>query len=189
MLDVALSFLSSELESYLGTHTGFDAVHVSPSRLVDEAGKYVIGTNAVGITLINVEEERVYKEQVPSHTYVNGQHVVLAPELRLNLMVLASANFQQYNEALKCLSLVMTFFQANAVFTVERNPTLEPRIGKLSVEIQTLTFEQLNQLWAFLGAKYLPSVVYRVRMVVLQDFAPLSVGAPITSIKTTLGLR
>ena len=27
----------------------------------------------------------------------------------------------------------------------------------------------MNQMWACLGAKHLPSVVYRLRMVVLQD--------------------
>ncbi|MEO7999753.1 MAG: DUF4255 domain-containing protein [Gemmatimonadaceae bacterium] len=189
MIDVALDFLGRQLKPYLDTHTGFDDVHVAPSRLVDNAGKMALADETVGLTLINVEEERVFKDQVPSQKFVNGQHVVLAPELRLNLMVLISANYAQYNEALKCLSLVFTYFQTNLFFTVERYPTLEPRIGKLTVELQSLTFEQLNQVWAFLGAKYLPSVVYRVRMVTLQDVAPMAIGAPITSISTTLGNR
>lgn len=189
MLDVALDFLSGQLQSYLGTHSGFPSVHVTSSRLVDSAGKLALADETVGLTLVNVEEERVFKDQVPSQKFVNGQHVVLAPELRLNLMVLITANYQQYNEALKCLSLAFTFFQTNPYFSVDRHPTLEPRIGKLLVEMQSLTFEQLNQLWAYLGAKYMPSVVYRVRMVVLQDVAPMAIGAPITQISTTLGAR
>ena len=46
--------------------------------------------------------------------------------------------------------------------------------------------EQMNQMWACLGAKHLPSVVYRLRMVVLQDLEPSGTGAPITVIETTL---
>jgi hypothetical protein len=41
-------------------------------------------------------------------------------------------------------------------------------------------------MWACLGAKHLPSVVYRLRMVVLQDVEPLATGAPITVIDTQL---
>jgi hypothetical protein len=41
-------------------------------------------------------------------------------------------------------------------------------------------------MWACLGAKHLPSVVYRLRMVVLQDVEPAGTGMPITTIATTL---
>lgn len=189
MLDVAMGFLCKQLESYLGTHTGFDDVHAVTSQLVDSAGKLLLADDSVGLTLVNVEEEKAFKSQVPSQTFVNGQHVVLAPELRINLSVLAVANFKNYNEALKCLALVLTFFQANAAFSIERNPTLDPRIGKMTVELQSTGFEQLNQLWAYLGTKYLPSVVYRIRMIVLQDFAPMAIGTPITTIDTRLSAR
>jgi hypothetical protein len=46
-----------------------------------------------------------------------------------------------------------------------------------------LTIEQLNQMWAYLGSKYLPSMVYRVRMITLQDLEPLAIGQPVTSIE------
>lgn len=189
MLDVAIDFVAKQLESYLGTHTGFDSVSVASSRLVDETGKYVVPIDSVGLTLVNVEEERTFKDQAPSHTFVAGQHLVTPPELRINLTLLVAANFKIYGEALKCLALVLTFFQSRPAFTIDRYPSLDPRIGRLALEMQTLSFEQLNQLWAFVGAKYLPSAVYRARVLVLQDFAPESVGPPITSISTTVGSR
>ena len=37
------------------------------------------------------------------------------------------------------------------------------------------------QVWAFIGGKQLPSVIYKVRMVALQDRQP-AVGVPITRI-------
>ena len=44
-------------------------------------------------------------------------------------------------------------------------------IEKLIVEMISLTFEQQNHMWGTLGAKYLPSVLYKVRMLVVQRSA------------------
>jgi hypothetical protein len=41
-------------------------------------------------------------------------------------------------------------------------------------------------MWACIGAKHLPSVVYRLRLVMLQDTEPSATGAPITTIATRL---
>jgi hypothetical protein len=32
-----------------------------------------------------------------------------------------------------------------------------------------LSIQEINNVWAILGAKYMPSVVYKMRMVVLQE--------------------
>jgi hypothetical protein len=36
------------------------------------------------------------------------------------------------------------------------------------VELYSLSLEQQNQLWGSLGAKYLPSAIYKVRLVVID---------------------
>jgi Pvc16 N-terminal domain len=72
------------------------------------------------------------------------------------------------------------------VFTRERYPGLDPRIEKLGVDLMALGFEQLNQLWAFVGAKQLPAAVYRVRLVALQDDEPAAIRPPITAIGADL---
>jgi len=50
------------------------------------------------------------------------------------------------------------------VFTPSNTPSLDPKIEKLSVEMVNLSTEKLNNLWATLGAKYIPSVLYKLRM-------------------------
>jgi hypothetical protein len=100
-----------------------------------------------------------------------------------------AANFQKYDVALKYLSLVLTYFQSHPAFTTDNQPALDPRIGKLTVELQSLTYEQLNQIWAFIGGKLLPSIVYKVRMVALQDETPKAVQPPITQIKSDIRSR
>jgi hypothetical protein len=182
MLDVALRFLQTELNSYQLTCLGSSFGNVEIGRPVDDNGKWAIKEDHIGVALINIEEERTLRSQLPETTYVNGRHLVLEPELRLNLHVLFATNFKQYDQALRQLSYVLTFFQAHPVFTVDRHPGLDPRIQKLSVELLSLTYEQLNQVWAFIGGRQLPSVIYRVRMVVLQDVAPSTVQPPITTV-------
>jgi hypothetical protein len=183
MLDLALKFLTKELNSFLLVRTGSPFGEAELGRLVDDAGKWAIKEDQLGISLIHVEEERILKAQMPERTLLNGQHVVLAPPLRINLHIMVAANFKRYEEALRYLALVLTYFQSHPSFTSDRYPGLDPRLEKLNLELLSLGYEQLNQIWAFIGAKQLPSVVYKVRMVVLQDpeqmiAAPVSQTAP-----------
>lgn len=188
MLDIALKFLTSELNTYLSTQmTSTPEEVVRMSKLVDDAGKYAF-ENSIAAAIINIEEDRIFKSQTPDHIYTNGQHIVLEPELKLNLHVIFAANFdvKNYDQALKYISYVLTFFQSHPAFTSEEYPALTPSIEKLTVELQSLSYEQLNQVWAFIGAKQLPSVIYKVRMVSLQAMVPTVIQSPITKINTNL---
>jgi Pvc16 N-terminal domain len=190
MIDVALTFLKDELNTYLHTH-GMDAstVQVVVNNIVDEAGKYAIQRGQVGICLFNIDEERVLKSHLQEYTYVNGQHVVLEPDLKLNLHLLIASNMLGYDQSLKVISAILTYFQSHSHFTAEAYPALDPQIGKLLVELQSLNYEQLNQIWAFIGGKQLPSIIYKVRMVLLQEQVQSAVQPPIMIIDNKLGGR
>ncbi len=189
MIDAALAFLVKELNGYLLARTGesFGDAQLTPP--VDDVGRWVIADDHIGVSLLNVDEERVLKAQVPEATWVNGRQVMLEPEVKLNLDVLFAAKFKQYPQSLKYLSRVVTFFQAHPRFVSDEYPGLDPAIERLVPELRSLGFEQLNQLWAFVGGKQLPSVVYRVRLVALQDIEPRSIASPITRIQTAVAGR
>jgi hypothetical protein len=189
MLDVALNFLVKKFNAYLKARidlSSMSGIEVAElSRLVGDDGKWAVGSGHIGVSLINVEEERVLREQVPELAYINGRHVVLPPPLKLNLHVLFAANFSRYADSLKYLSHVLTCFQAQRSFTQTEHADLDPRIEKLTVELLSLPYDQLNQIWAFVGAKQLPSAVYRVRMVLLQDAAS-DLAMPLTHLEAEL---
>ena len=188
VLDVALSFLVNSLNGYVVRRTGegtFGKADTGP--LVDDGGRWALGVDSMRACLLSIEEERVVRAQLPDTRPANGRVVALAPELKLNLHVMFAARFQQYDQGLKYLSLVLTYFQSRSSFTRSDSPDLDPRIERLVVELQTLTFEQLNQVWAFVGGKLLPSAIYKIRMVVLQDREPLAIGDPITTLNIDLG--
>lgn len=189
MLDIATGFLKDELNTFLVSRTGSDSVKATLSKVVDESGKYAFANDSICCSIINIEEERFLKKQLPEYTAVNGRHVVLEPELKLNLHVMFAANFTHYDQALKYISHILTCFQAKPVFTSDKYPALAPGIGKMTVQLLSLNYEQLNQIWAFIGGRQLPSVIYLVRMVTMQDTAQTAVQPPITTISATIQSR
>lgn len=190
MLDAAVKFLADEVNVYLRKRSlsANGVGEVILEHVVDDGGKWATAADNIGLTLVNIEEDRVLRAQVPAPVYIKGSHVVLQPELKLNLTILFHSRHKpgNYEQSLRFLSHVLTFFQAHPAFTPDEYPGLDPRISKLTVEMLTLGIEQLNQMWAYLGSKYLPSVAYRVRMLVLQDAEPRAIGTPVSGIDTVL---
>lgn len=187
MLDRVLEFFASELNAYFQARTGIADETVVPGMVVNENGRYAIKDDNIGATIINIEEEGILKTQSPEVRYQQGQQVQVEPQLKLNLFILFAANYRHYDQALKHLSLVLGFFQANRVFTRERFAGLDPEIERLTTDLQTLNYDQLNQIWAFIGGKHLPSIVYRVRLLSIQDGSVTRVQPPLTIIDTRAG--
>jgi hypothetical protein len=158
--------------------------------VADEDGKWAIPSDKIGMSIINVEEERVMKDQVFEHRNSNGVYERYNPELKLNLYVLFCANFvnagtqtYKYEEGLKQLSHVISFFQGKYVFTPDNTPGMDPKLRKLIVDIYSYSFEQQYNFWSILGAKYLPSVLYKVRLVSFQEKVLESQNLPIGEVE------
>ncbi|GGA83647.1 hypothetical protein GCM10011369_27080 [Neiella marina] len=186
MLDTALQFIADQSNDFLKAKTGVTDNIVKLGQVVDDNGKYAIGKESIALTLLNMEQEATARQQLPSNSFVNGKTVKLPPELRLNLYVMLVARFTEYDQALKYLSLLMTFFQSHSVFRAEQNPGLSQQISRISLDLQSLSYDQLNQIWAFLGGKHLPSVMYKIRLVSLHDQALATIGPPVLSVHSNI---
>lgn len=195
MIHTCLSFLTNELNEYLKVRTGSPTVdRVFLTSVATEGGGVVIPDKSVGVSLINIEEDRVYKDQKSTVINSYGNVERLNPEIKLNLYILISANFQNasqedssddYVEGLKQLSFIISFFQAKNVFTPENSPKLaeyDPNLKKLVIELYSYSFEQLYNFWSVVGTKYLPSVLYKVRMLTFQEREFFDSNAPIEKI-------
>lgn len=195
MIHTCLSFLTNELNEYLKLRTGSPTVErVFLTSVATEGNGVVIPNKSVGVSLINIEEDRVYKDQKSTIINNHGNVERLNPEIKLNLYVLISANFQNnveedttddYVEGLKQLSWIISFFQAKNVFTPENSPKLvdfDPNLTKLVVELYSYSFEQLYNFWSVVGAKYLPSVLYKIRILTFQEREFFDTNIPIEKI-------
>ncbi len=198
MIDVALKFLTDEINAYLilkNEPVSVVAPEIVLTNVAAEDGNWAIPPRTLGLSLINIEEERVFKDQRTSFRNETGDVEHYNPEIKLNLYILISANFAAsdaggnttgiYGEGLKQLSYVISFLQGKYVFTPENSPGLDPSLKKLVVELYSSSFEQQYNFWNVVGAKYLPSVLYKVRMLVYQEKRLNDQGPPITNMDIT----
>lgn len=194
MIHSALEFLTQELNSFIRLKVGDPITNrVYLSGVTNEQG-IAIPDQSLGLSLINIEEERTNKEQQSRFINSVGKVEKRNPEIQLNLYVLITANFQNkianntsddYVEGLKQLSYAISFFQSKNVFTPENSPALsgfDTNLSKIVVELYSYSFEQLYNFWSVVGAKYLPSVLYKVKTLRIQENAIQESGEPIEQI-------
>ncbi len=178
MIYDTLAFIQEEYNDFANTESGFFS-SMYPLRLGNiaqhESAKNDDGVenleNSLVASLINVEEEHAAKD--PRNYVVGGDGAsLICPPIHLNLYLLFTANINDYSEALKSLSMIIKFFQANFSFSPTSNPNLPDGIEVLNFKMHPLSFDQAHQFWGALGGKYIPSVLYKARMISISDETP-----------------
>lgn len=187
MIFEALSILRDELQAYFQLLGDNGANVVLENIALLESANDANLLNNIVISLVNVEEESTLKN-LPNRVKSNGGISYVEPPVHLNLYLLICANYvggnpprNSYTLSLTRLSTVIQFFQSKKVFSLLNSPNAtltqgpdslnNPAIANLSLrlELYTLTFEQINHLWGSLGGKQLPFVMYKARLVKIQD--------------------
>jgi hypothetical protein len=130
-------------------------------------------SDSVSILLVRIEEETLLRPpDLYARTSAAGARQKVDPEIRMNLYVMFVARFpDDYSQSLRFLSSVIGYFQSNRVFNQENSPELKDGIAHLSLELNTPTFSEQNEIWGSLRAAYQPCAMYKVRMVVFRDEA------------------
>jgi hypothetical protein len=185
MIKEALSFLEKELRNYLSVKLNSGSEEVikvgNIVKVLDGDGDTSTNAARALISIVNIEEDRLSKSP-DNYRKVDDKIVYKNPRIYLNLYLLIAAKQTDYSEALKVLSFIIQFFQHKSVFDIQNSPLLEPKIERLVLDLHTLNFEQMNHLWGILGGKYVPSVLYKMRVVGIEEEAGDSIGEPIMEI-------
>jgi hypothetical protein len=178
MLSIATNLILNDLRSYIAAQDGGAGA---------DAPEYVVAGNIaladvqdltpsirqrVVATVVNIAEEAALKN-VPYYQRSGSTARYRNPPAFLNLYLLFSANYGDYDDALKRLSQVVTFFQGKNAFSMKDSLKEVPDQQILDqaedmlliLDLFALTFEQVNYLWASLGGKQMPFVLYKVRLV------------------------
>lgn len=180
MIRTALEFVKKEVESYIvareqGPDYTIGNVVDLKSIVLPNGTVNVTDTTHITVMLVGVDEERREGKR-PHYIPADDKNFFrLNPPVELDIFVLFVAHNNDYATALRDLSDVLGFFQANPVFDAAKYPALNASVSmpdekpwqlieRLSFMLHSLTFEQQNNLWAMLGSKYIPSVVYRMKM-------------------------
>ncbi len=187
MIYETLNFLSVEVNKYLNqkltplTDSRLKIGNVSQAFDDSNTGNTSLKEKAI-LSLVNIEEDRVSKQHEnfikdDAKTYYKN------PPIFINLFILFSVYKDEYKDSLIWLGHIIQFFQHQNIFTPLSHPNLDPRIKKLVVDMYTINFEQVNHLWSTLGGKYLPSVLYKVRQLTIDEKAVVSESGLIKTIQ------
>lgn len=187
MIYDTLKFLSEEVNRYLSLKMG---VLAEPRLRIGNVSLALDNTltaeNSLAgkaiLSLVNIEEDKVAKQQ-ENYVRTDTSTKYKSPPLYLNLYILFSVNKPEYDDCLKWLGHIMQYFQHQQVFTPVTHPNLDPKIPKIVVDLFSLNFEQVNHLWSTLGGKYMPSVMYKIRQVSLDENLTVSESGFIKTIQ------
>lgn len=167
MIYNALNITIQRLNDFLKLEYSNNGNYLELSNLFDHTGSLaLLDSNKIIATLVNIERETAMGIQHQVIQGNNNKHTAISPPVYLNLYLLFSSLYtgENYAEGLKFISSVIEFFQSNGTLNHSNTPQLEHNIEKLTFEIVNLDFQNLSQLWGMMGGKYLPSVLYKIRM-------------------------
>lgn len=191
MIIQAVAVLLKQLNDYLAQTDGNAG---GPSQAVSgniaQLDRTEIATeleNHLVLTLVNVEEEKALRNGQTAFTTSNGEVAYRNRPVHLNLFLLFTANYRVYDTALRRLAQVLTFFQGKQKFTFANSPGAKLQQSgisdfSLAMDLLSLSFEEVNHLWGFLGTKQIPFAIYKGRLVVVADERVLEGGARIQDI-------
>ncbi len=155
MIHEFIPIIAGELSDFLDSRFDTSEEPVTLSGIVNQDGTVAInGENKIVCTLVNIERDG--SNQMAGGGFSRGDLPV-----HINLYVLFSAFFTDYAEGLKFISGVIGFFQANPTFTYDGNT--------VKVELHNIDFRELGNLWTAVGAKVLPSVLYKIRTLNMDE--------------------
>ncbi len=170
MIHATINQITFELNQHLKRTFGRSEEMVVVSNILEQDGTVAAHIeNKVVAFLVNIEKETVASShpQAKAKAIGGSRSVVGNAPLHLNLSLMFAACFSggNYPEALKSISATMRFFQMTPVMDHQNTPDLDRRIDRLVLEIENLDIQQLSNLWGILSTRYLPSILYKVRMV------------------------
>ena len=172
MIHSAVNYITARLNQYLKkTYHLNENLAVISNIAEPGGGPEMTANNKIAVYLVNVKKDTTPGYCPPLNGLGLSDTATLSPPLHLVLFLMFTANFggENYPESLKFLSQVIRFFQQVPVFTHDNSPDLDPGIDKLILDIENLDTNDLSSLWNIINGKYMPSILYRVRMLTIDS--------------------
>jgi hypothetical protein len=183
MINLALNFIAKNIQTYLGLQLGEIKDYILLGNVSNlDTGSDSSLQNKIILSVVNIEEDRISRSP-DNYSRIDRQVIYKNPPIYLNLDILFAANYTDYYTSLLLISNVIKFFQFQNVFTPLNSPNLPPGIEELIFDLKTLSLQDLNNLWGILGSKYIPSVVYKMRLIIISDDFSQGMAQPVIEIK------
>lgn len=172
MIDIALTYIRDILNEHIKNEFSISENKVILSNIVKADGSSAQDVEGkIVFFIVGLDEETTLKNSLNrSSNQAFSSFAQKTPTLHLNMQVLFCANFDSkvYVEGLSYLSSLIRFFQINKKISIEYLGSSSNN-NKLSFELCSLDYAQLSHLWSAIGTKLMPSVIYKVGLLVFDD--------------------
>lgn len=181
VINNVLAALIDKIDLYTPTHVKVQLNNIATLREHDTP---VEAASAIILSIVNIEEDKTLKNQSLYKKYEEGSTTIdrfHKPAQNLVFSLLFSSydkDNTKYIDGLMRLEEVIRYLQDENVFyyypdgsfvtTPPSTDEEKEEAIKIILDMTSLKTEQVNQLWSYLGSRYMPSVLYSMRMIHIQ---------------------
>lgn len=167
-----LAYIRDILNQYFKNEFSISENKVVLSNLVNPDGTIAQNNDGkIVFFLLNLEEESAIKNNISrSSTHSAESFTQRKPRIHLNLKLLFCANFtgKNYVEGLRYLTSLIQFFQQNNRIET-RFSGKEANSNRILFELSKLNYNDMSHVWSTIGSKLMPSALYTVRFISIDD--------------------
>jgi hypothetical protein len=163
-------------------------IEITNIATVNDGDDFLLNKTAIILSIVNIEEDKtlrnlsLYKEETNNETTVDRythptKHLIIS-------LLFSSYNkvLTNYLDGIDKLKNVINFFQQNTSLYFKNDNTelltytaflaktdvQQKNYSKITFESVSLSMDQLSQMWTYLGSRYMPSVLFKMRLVTVQ---------------------
>ncbi len=132
-----------------------------------QKGKLIPPINTISLSLLNIEEELSMRSTIVEKRVVKGKVYKKNPPLNINLRVMFISNFpDDYITELNAMTEVLAFFQRSSFILIDNKKINTKRVN---FKLNSIDIDEQEKIWNLLGMEYLPSVIYTVSILVIEE--------------------
>jgi hypothetical protein len=198
-----LDKLSKKITAEIAASNNGVAVSIELTNVatLNDGDDFLQEKSSMILSVINIEEDKTLKNQSLYKEYSgNGSTIEKYKKPAQNLilsLLFTSYNKDQnkYAEGLDKLEYIIKCLQNNNVYYYDDTTLFEQTevsenqaktLNKIILDLVSLKSDQLNQMWSYLGSRYMPSVLYSMRMIRVQKEENLPTDPVIDKAKVQL---
>ena len=182
MIGDLLNNIAKEVAEYVDSQLEFSSGKKSVLLIkpTNSKGELSIPDNSVCLSLLNIDEDATMRNPMIKKRVEGTKVYTQTPGISLDLSIIFIANFpNDYVSELNYITKIIEFFQKKDTFTLANTPSLKKQerfFEQLVFKLSTTKLEDQHNVWSLLGIKYMPSVMYSVGKILVQEDEKLSDG-------------
>ncbi|MCU7617371.1 DUF4255 domain-containing protein [Chryseobacterium sp. PBS4-4] len=158
-----LTKIADDINSKLQSQS---AVVIANLAAISKDEEFLQLSSPIILSLVNIEEVRNLKNKT-SPSYSSGITQNFSNLVFSVLFASPMIKSADYLEGIDALEEIIQYFKDKPIFQVQDSDLLINELNfnqKIAIEMISLSTEELHHMWSYLGCYYMPSVLYKVRM-------------------------